>query len=83
MGASNTEGPRAPMSCKGELQKNKKFNMENLFGQIWHRLRKCVMNSFTTSVEKQARASVHVTKLTALFLVNVEDTVPKSKKVKC
>ena len=60
--------------------------MENLFGQIWHRLRKCVVNSFTSvSVEKHARASVNVTKLfsIALFFENVEDTVPKSKKVKC
>ena len=59
--------------------------MENLFGQIWHRLRKCVVNSFTVRVEKHARASVNVTKLIsiALLLVNVEDTVPKSKKVKC
>ena len=60
--------------------------MENLFGQIWHRLRKCVMNSFTVlSVEKHARASVNVTKLIsiALFFVNVEDIVPKSKKEKC
>ena len=59
--------------------------MENLFGQIWHRLRKCVMNSFTASVEKHARASVNVTKLIsiALFFANVKDTVPKSKKVKC
>ena len=59
--------------------------MENLFGQIRHRLRKCVINSFTVSVEKHARAIVNVTKLIsiALFFVNVEDTVPKSKKVKC
>ena len=59
--------------------------MENLFRQIWHRLRKCVVNSFTVSVEKHARASVNVTKLIsiALFFENVEDTVPKSKKVKC
>ena len=41
------------------------------------------MNSFT--VEKHARASVNVTKLIsiALFFENVEDTVSKSKKVKC
>ena len=59
--------------------------MENLFGQIWHRPRKCVMNSFTVSVEKHARASINVTKLIsiALFFVNVKDTVLKSKKVKC
>ena len=43
------------------------------------------MNSFTVSVEKHARASVNVTKLIpiALFFENVEDTVPKSKTVKC
>ena len=43
------------------------------------------MNSFTVSVEKHVRASVNVTKLIsiALFFVNVEDTVPKSKTVKC
>ena len=44
------------------------------------------MNSFTVlSVEKHARASVNVTKLIsiALFFVNVEDIVPKSKKEKC
>ena len=42
------------------------------------------MNSFTVSVEKHARASVNVTTLIsiALFFENVEDTVPKSKKVK-
>ena len=44
------------------------------------------MNSFTSvSVEKHARASVNVTKLIsiALFFENVEDTVPKSKRIKC
>ena len=44
-----------------------------------------VMNTFTVCVEKHARASVNGTKLISIaqFLVNVEDTVPKSKKVKC
>ena len=43
------------------------------------------MNSFNVSVEKHARASVNITKLIsiALYFVNVEDTVPKSKKEKC
>ena len=40
------------------------------------------MTSFNVKVEKHARANVNVTKLisTALFCVNVEDTVLKSIK---
>ena len=40
------------------------------------------MTSFNVRVEKHARANVNVTKLisTALFCVNVEDTVLKSIK---
>ena len=88
-GASNTEGPIAPISCKVGSGKKQRFHMEDLFGKIWHRLRKCVMilmNSFTVSVENmQGPCSVNVTKLIsiALFFVNVEDTVRKNKKVKC
>ena len=37
MGASKTEGPKAPKFCKLGLEK-KSFHMDNLIGQICHEL---------------------------------------------
>ena len=85
MGSSNAEEPRVPKSCKVGLGKNQRFNVETFYEKILDRLRKCVLNSFTASVEKHARVSVYVIKLVSIaqVFVNAEDTVPKIKRVNC
>ena len=81
------------MQRKPEFASPAKWGWERTNDSMWKpfmkkildRLRKCVRNSFTASLDKHARVSVYVIKLVSIAqaFVNAEDTVPKIKRVNC